>query len=129
MDGEASGEELVTIAAVYVRSELYALLALLRTNGIFAAPVGENHARVDWALVVALGGVRVQVRARDLALAAELLAGIDHRPLWRPMFSENKFIDLALTVLLFLASVGIPPPSRIPAAYFLDRQSFASKAK
>lgn len=129
MAGEHSADDLVAIAAVYSRSELCALLGLLRTNGIFAATIGENHARVDWALLVALGGVRVQIRRRDLPLATELIAGIDHRPLWGPVFSDNRFVDIALTVMLFVASFGIPPPSRIPAAYFLDRHSLASSAK
>ena len=129
MEGEGDPDELVTIAAVYMRSELYVLLGLLRTNGIVAATVGENHARVDWALLVALGGVRLQVRRRDLALAAELIAGIDHRPLWGPFFSESRLLDLALTILLFVLGMGIPPPPRLPAAYFFGRHSLASKAK
>jgi len=119
---------LVTIAAVYSRSELYALLGLLRTNGIIAATIGENHARVDWALVVALGGVRVQIRARDVPLAAELLDSVGSRPFWGPFFAENRVVDLALILLLFIAGMGTPPPARIPAAYFLPRHSLASSA-
>ena len=120
---------LVTIAAVYSRSELYALLGLLRTNGVFAATVGENHSRVDWALVVALGGVRVQVLERDLGLVGELLAGVDRQP-WRgPVFADDRVMDVALMLLLFVIGMCTPPPARLPASYFIDRHSLASSAK
>ena len=123
-------DRLVTIAAVYSRGELYALLGLLRTNGIFAATVGENHARVDWAIVVALGGVQVQIRAHDVPLAAELLESVDPRP-WRgPVFAPSRAVDIALMLLLFVVGMGTPPPARIPAAYFIaPRHSLESKAK
>jgi hypothetical protein len=119
----AEGDDrLVTIASVYSRSELYALLALLRTNGIFAATVGEGHARVDWPITVALGGVGVQIRAGDVALARELLGGIDRNPYRGPVYSENRILDVILMLLLLLP-LGVPPPARIPAAFYFAERS------
>jgi len=112
-DGEG---RLVTIAAVYSRSELYALLALLRTNGIFASTVGEGHARVDWPLAVALGGVRVTIPVEDVPLAGVLLAGIDPHPHRGPVYSVDRFVDLALMLLITLF-FHVPPPARLPATF------------
>ena len=89
---EGEGRQ-VTIAAVFSRSELYALLALLRANGVFATTVGEGHACVDWPLAVALGGVRVTIPVEDLPLAGELLADIDRRPYRGPVYSVDGSSD------------------------------------
>jgi hypothetical protein len=111
-------DRLVTVAAVYSRSELYALLGLLRTNGIGASTVGEGHNRVDWPLAVALGGVRVMIPAADVDLARELLGGVDSTPYRGPVYSPVRVVDILMMVILtFLFSV--PPPARIPAHIYL----------
>jgi hypothetical protein len=113
----ASGAvRLVTIAAVYSRSELYALLCLLRTNGVSASTIGEGHAGAEW-ITVALGGVRVAVPEEQLSVARELLAGIDQRPPRTPL----NLVEAALFAMMafFLA---VPPPARIPAEIFITER-------
>lgn len=109
---------LVTVAAVYSRSELHALLGLLRTNGIAASTVGEEHSRVDWPLAVALGGVKVTIPAADVALATELLGGIDATPYRGPVYSPVRAVDILLMVILTFF-FAVPPPARIPAHIYL----------
>ena len=113
-----AGGRLVTIAAVYSRPELCALLGLLRTNRIFATTIGEGHSRVDWPLAVALGGVRVTIPIEDVPLACELLAGIDPKPYRGPVYSVDRLLDIALMVLITLMFV-VPPPARLPAIFYI----------
>jgi hypothetical protein len=113
-------DRLVTIASVYRRSELYALAGLLRANGIFVSTVGEGHCRVHWGIIVALGGVRVQVKPTDWPLARELLAGIDRSPFRGGVFCRPRWLDIALMLVLFFP-FGVPPPPRLPADFHFAR--------
>lgn len=109
---EAEGR-LVTIAAVYSRAELYALLCLLRTNGVGASTMGEGHVSVEW-ITLALGGVRVTIPEGQLPLARELLAGIDPRFVCLRL----GFIDILLMAILTFF-FAVPPPARIPAHIYV----------
>jgi hypothetical protein len=104
---------LVTIAAVYSRAELYALLCLLRTNGVAASTIGEGHVGVEW-ITVALGGVRVTIPEGQVPLARELLAGIDPRAAFPPL----GFVDIVLMAVLTFV-FAVPPPARIPAHIYV----------
>ena len=117
-------DSLVTIASVYSRSGLYVLTGLLRAHGIFVSTVGEGHGRVEWSLVLALGGVRVQVRQADVALAQELLAGIDRAPYRGAVFCRPRWLEIALMLLIFLP-YGVPPPARLPAEFHLPETGAA----
>jgi hypothetical protein len=107
------GGRLVTIAAVYSRTELYALICLLRTNGVAARALNEGHVRAQW-IAVALGGVRVGIPEEQVPLAREILGGIDPGPVRSPW----GFADLAVfAILAFFFSV--PPPPRAPAHIYV----------
>lgn len=110
-------DSLVTIASVYSRSELYALAGLLSANGIFVSTVGEGHCRVHWGIILALGGVRVQVKPADFPVARELLAGIDRSPYRGGVFCRPRWLDIALMLILFFP-FGAPPPPRLPAHFY-----------
>jgi hypothetical protein len=114
---EEAGDRLIQLAAVYSRAELHALLALLRTHRIFAVTMGEELARTDTGLVLALGGVRVLIPIRELPLAAELLEGVVLGPWLGPVYVRNRLVDVAL--MLVLAVLAVPPPPRIPTEFHL----------
>lgn len=116
---EAGEADLVEVAAVYSRPELCVLLTALRNYGIMAATVGEGHARVDWRLMVALGGVRIRVPRRDVPLAAAILHEVDRTPSRRPVYAPQRVIDLAMMLLLTLFFM-VPPPARMPAQILIE---------
>jgi hypothetical protein len=113
----AGEDALVTIASVYSRSELLALVGLLRAHRLFVSTIGEGHGRVDWAIMLALGGVRVQVRAKDVPLARDLLLGVERSVYRGPVYGIPRAVDIAL-MLLCLFPFGVPPPARLPADFY-----------
>ena len=106
-----------TVAVAYAQPELALLLSRLHWHGIHTAAVGQGHVSLDWALTVALGGVRIRVPAEQAEEARALLAEVEP-PRWRGgIFADNRVLDVALAVMLFLTA-WVPPPARIPAAYW-----------
>jgi hypothetical protein len=109
------GERLVTLATVWTQSELHCLKTLLTTNGVWTSVVGDRHAYIEPALVVALNGMRVQIRADDLAVAVPLIAGVDRTPYAGPIFSRNPLVNALAVALMIIAFC--PAPARIPAHF------------
>ncbi|HEX6376443.1 MAG TPA: hypothetical protein VFZ91_12080 [Allosphingosinicella sp.] len=114
--------ELRTIAAVYDRSELGLLRSWLEAHGLWTSTVGDGHAAVEWPLAVALGGVRLRVRAEDFAAAAELLADREPYRFARTLFLRSRLADAALLLMLFLLTF-VPPPPRIAATFYVARRA------
>ncbi len=111
-------DRFVTVAIVYSQTELPVLLGLLRTNGIWAHPVGAGHASIDWPLAVAFGGIEVRVHAEDAPEAARLLSGVERIFYRGGLFSDSRMADILMVALMILVGV-LAPPARIPA-FFLD---------
>lgn len=66
-------EELVTVATVPDASLAAVLCASLETEGIRAFAANAEIAAMNWALTNAVGGVHVQVAAKDASRARNLL--------------------------------------------------------
>jgi len=114
-----------TIAWVYSQSELAVLLSLFEHEDIFLHPVTRHHIAANWALTVALGGVEIRVHPEDAERARALLAGIDRTPFSRGVFSDNRWLDGAIMVILALAGL-FAAPARIPA-HFVAPRSIAGR--
>lgn len=68
-----SDDELVTIERFLFVGDAELARAALESSGIDAVLADENIVRLSWGDAVAHGGVRLQVRRRDAALATALL--------------------------------------------------------
>lgn len=62
--------------------------------------------------------MRVLVLERDLKLACELLRDIDRSPYRGPVYAPGRVVDIAM--MLLIAFLGVPPPARIPAEFYLE---------
>jgi hypothetical protein len=120
------GDRLVTLATVWMQSELHCLRTLLGTNGVWTSVVGERHVSVEPTLAVALGGMRVQIHAADLAVAVPLIDGIDRTPYAGPVFSRNRLVN-ALAVALMIVGFCVAP-ARIPAQFHFAMKREAEPA-
>jgi hypothetical protein len=109
-------DEMVTIASVYVRPQLAAMLAVLNGNGIETGEVGSGHVAVHWAIAIGLGGVHIRVPRGDAADARRLLEGMEEWTFRRGVFTERRLVDLLLVLLLFTWG-SVPPPPRIQASF------------
>ena len=102
---------LETVAILYNQSEIALLTARLRAAGISVLPHSRENAAVDWAITLALGGVRLQVPQEQAEQATALLAEL---PPWQGhngVYSSNRAIDI-LFALLLLLFCGCPTPAR-----------------
>ena len=72
-----SADDLVTLRSDLDPTEAYILKARLEADGIRAYLLGAEHVQADWTVAIALGGVRLQVRARDQQAAANILAAME----------------------------------------------------
>ncbi len=112
--------EFETVAWVYSQSETAVLLSLLAHEDIYVLPLGLRHIGVDYVLTLALGGVEIQVHQGEAERARVLLAGIDRTPFSRGIFSDNRWLDGAIMVILALAAL-FAAPARIPAHFVAPR--------
>jgi hypothetical protein len=117
--------EFETLAWVYSQGELAVLLCLLEHEDIFVLPITRHHISADWRLTVALGGVEIRVRPEDAERAWALFAGVDRTPFSRGIFSDNRWLDGAIMVILALAGL-FAAPARIPA-HFVEPRSVAGR--
>lgn len=117
---DASGPDFETVAWVYSQSELAVLLALFTHEDIHVVPIGRHNAGVDYAMTVALGGVEIRVHAEEAEEARTLLAGIDGAPFRRGIFSDNRWLDGLIMLVLFFAGLFVPP-ARVPAQFVTPR--------
>lgn len=72
-----SYNDLVTLRDNLEPTEARILKARLEADGIPAWLHGEQHVQADWTVSIALGGVRLQVRNRDVKPARNVLAAIE----------------------------------------------------
>jgi len=72
-DGEVEFREMVTIRQFRDLPEALFAKGSLESVGIECALVDDNMVRLDWFISNLLGGVKLQVKAEDAVLAAEVL--------------------------------------------------------
>ena len=65
--------DLVTIARFQDPTEALIVCAMLEADGLHASTADLNHVVANWPIVLALGGVRVQVPADEFEAARELV--------------------------------------------------------
>lgn len=121
---DASGPDFETVAWVYSQSELAVLLALLAHEDILVVPIGRHNAAADYAMTLALGGIEIRVHAEEAEEARALLAGIDSTPFRRGIFSDNRWLDGLIILILFCAGC-FAPPARVPAQFVAPRAAAA----
>lgn len=63
----------LTVARLNDAVEAQLLLGRLQADGIEAQLADQNHVQADPLIAIALGGVRVQVRRRDAAVALSII--------------------------------------------------------
>jgi hypothetical protein len=123
----SDGPDFETVAHVYSQSELAVLLSFLEDADIFVAALGYHQIAASWTNTIALGGVVVRVPTPDAARARALLAPIDRSPFRGFLFVENRLLDGALMLLLFLLLV-FAPPGRIRAEFILEGRKTAESS-
>ncbi|HYI47688.1 MAG TPA: hypothetical protein VEX35_04410 [Allosphingosinicella sp.] len=123
----APGPDFETVAWVYSQSELAVLLSLLAHKDIHVLPIARHNAGVDYALTTALGGVEIRVHAEEAEKVRQLLAGIDRTPFRSGIFSDNRWLDGIVMVILFVAGL-FAPPARTPAHFVAPRTVAARSA-
>jgi len=69
-------DDWLTVARLHDAVEAQLLLGRLQADGIEAQLADQNHVQADPLIVLALGGVRVQVRRRDAAVAQSVIAAL-----------------------------------------------------
>ena len=75
--GAPAGDELVTVATFSDPMEAQLARAKLESGGIRGAIADDNLVAMDWYYTNAVGGVKLQVTADDLAAAREVLAEVE----------------------------------------------------
>ncbi len=68
---------LVILRSNLEATEAHILRARLEAEGIPAFVQGDQHVQADWSVAIALGGVQLQVRSRDLPAATAILKAVD----------------------------------------------------
>ncbi len=66
---------LITVGRFPTAGEAHIARAMLDAYGLFAVVADDHHASMNWMILPALGGVRLQVLRRDRAEAEELPQG------------------------------------------------------
>lgn len=69
-------DEWLTVARLNDAVEAQLLQGRLQADGIDAQLADQNHVQADPLIAIALGGVRVQVRRRDAAIAQAIIAAM-----------------------------------------------------
>ncbi|HST37772.1 MAG TPA: hypothetical protein VLK25_14235 [Allosphingosinicella sp.] len=121
----ASGE-FETVAWAYSQSETAVLLSRLAHEDIHILPVSRHHVSVDYPITLALGGVTIMVHHEEAERARQLLAGIDRTPFAGRIFSDNRWLDCLIMLILFVGGLFLAP-ARIPA-HFVAPQTAARRA-
>lgn len=109
---ERESPVLETVAILYNQAEVALLTARLESAGIPVLPHSRHHSSVGWHLVVALGGVKLQVPS---GLSDDARALLSELPPWeatRGIFSSNRALDIFIAPLLLFVAGGPPPPAR-----------------
>ena len=106
------------VAIAYSQPELAALRSCLEGHGIWTVSISQGHASADVGLTLALGGIAIRVHSDDAEEARAILAGIEQARYRGRIYTDNRLIDLALTVMIL--AFGVPPPARLPAVFLLD---------
>ena len=109
-------DRLETVAIAYSQAEIATLHSYLDGHGVRTFLHSFTQVGTQWGMTLALGGVRLEVRAEDAPAARALLARIDSRPFTGRLFTGNFFVDLLLALVL-LAFAGAAPPARLPATF------------
>jgi hypothetical protein len=73
VDGQPELRDLVTVARYRDLSEAIVVRTVLECAGIYVFLRDENLIRLDWQVSNLIGGIRLQVEAKDEARAVELL--------------------------------------------------------
>lgn len=76
MSAADSLNDLITLQAHLEPLEAQILRARLQADGIPAYLLGDQHVQANWLHAIALGGVRLQVRARDEVQAVRILEAL-----------------------------------------------------
>jgi hypothetical protein len=119
---EATSDRFATVAWVYDAGELGLLLSLFEWEQIPVVPLGYHHTAVQWNIIIALGGVRLQVREEDVPAALALLASLERTPQKSVrFFARDKMVDVLLTLLVFFLC-GLAVPARIQADFAVARR-------
>ena len=108
-----------TVAIAYSQPEIAVLRSCLEGQGIWTVSMSQGHASVEIGLMLALGGVQIRVHSDDAEEARAILAGIGQAPYRGRIYTDNRLIDLALTVMILVA-FAVPPPARLPAVFLLN---------
>jgi hypothetical protein len=119
--------DLETVAIAYSQPELAVLLSYLANRGIRAMPLGYGHAALQWDWTIALGGIAIRVPAADAAAARDALSAIERRAYRGGIYTDTLWLDVALTLLVFVTLL-VPPPARIPASIVFDSRSGRAEA-
>lgn len=67
-------QDLTTVATYLNPWDAHVMRGLLESEGIAASLAGEHHVWANWQWSLALGGVRLQVPAKDADTATEILS-------------------------------------------------------
>jgi hypothetical protein len=114
------------IATVYSLPEAAVLLSVLRANGILVYAGSHAIIAIDPNLMVALGGIQINVRASQFEDAVALFEASDGgwtRP--PPSYARNQLLSALIALGLFLFC-GIAPPPRARGIYHWQSADGAS---
>ena len=104
-----SADALVTVAVLYSLPAAAVARSALEARGVPVVAVGGHVASVDWAYLVALGGIELRVPAAQEPAARALLAEGERPPLRESAAFRHRWIWNALVFLLLLIPVGAIP--------------------
>ena len=108
-----------TVAIAYSQPEIAALRSCLEGHGIWTVSMSQGHASAHVGLTLALVGIAIRVHSDDAEDARAILAGIEQARYRGRIYTDNRLIDLALTVMILVA-FAVPPPARLPAVFLLN---------
>ncbi len=66
-------KEFVTVATFDLIPDAYIAMGRLRAEGIFCQLADEHLVQTDWLYSIAVGGIKLQVHARDAEVARTIL--------------------------------------------------------
>lgn len=94
-------DTLVILERCYDMTQAHILRGVLESNDIPCFLMDEHHNAVAWHLGLAIGGLRVMVREKDLAAARDLIVPMDDtaptttpKPLLRKPYLRNIFLGV-----------------------------------
>jgi hypothetical protein len=90
-DDDAPRHNLITIRRYRDLSEAIVARSMLESAGIYVFLRDENLVRLDWQVSNFIGGIRLQVEARDEQAALELLS--QAIPAYIPFDNDDEFVQ------------------------------------